>query len=376
MDTLAPEDSLRLNVLLASRPEAIRIDESSMTVYALTERGVARVALNPNCRDDVYLRRVREVISGHVLGSPGGYPVYLRRWTRMGQARADSLAQLLLLAQPEAVVAVVHAGGLTDDLARRAWWAMPTAENARRMLERESVATGAMGPQLADYLVENMPFEEEARDLIDSVRLVLLPGLISDEVRLALWGRGKQKNAYQVGFLLATPDALPEAGPPRRDLEAPSSVLTSLAAAGNRYAAALLRVLGGPGQTFLRSAADILRRPANQDVVNVLLEAIARYLDAVRPPGDPEADLDGIVAEVEHLCARQPPPGVSEVLERLPQLQPELRALLVLSRVGYPVVRPVFSRTTAIGTLMRRKLEPVTLPLLRAIETLRGGPGV
>jgi len=24
---------------------------------------------------------------------------------------------------------------------------------------------------------------------------------------------------------------------------------------------------------------------------------------------------------------------------------------------------------------MRRKLEPVTLPLLRAIETLRGGPG-
>jgi hypothetical protein len=374
MDALAPEDSLRLNVLLASRPQAIRIDESSMTVHGLSERGEARIALNPNCRDDVYLRRVRELISGHVLGSPGGYPVYLRRWTRMGQARADSLEQLLLLAEPEAVVAVVHAGGLTDELARRAWWAAPTAENARRMLERDAVVTGPMGPQLADHLVEHLPFEEEARDVIDSVRLVLQPGLVSDETRLALWGKGRQKNAYQVGFLLATPDALPEPEPPRPDLEAVGGVLAGLAE-GNCYAAALLRLFGGPGQTFLRTVADVLRRPANQDVVNLLLEAVAGYLAAVRPPGDPEADLDGIVAEVEQLCSRAPPPAVSDLLADLPQLRPELGALLVLSRVGYPVVRPIFSRTTAIGTLMRRKLEPLTAPLLRMIETLRGGAG-
>ena len=43
----------------------------------------------------------------------------------MGQARDDSLAQLLLLGEPEAVVAAVHAPGLTDELAARAWWAMP-----------------------------------------------------------------------------------------------------------------------------------------------------------------------------------------------------------------------------------------------------------
>ena len=89
---LTPEDALRINVLLAGTPEAVRIDESSMTLYALSEKGEAKVKLNPNCRDEGYLRKVRETLSSQVLGSPGGYPVYLKRWTRMGQAR-DSILE-------------------------------------------------------------------------------------------------------------------------------------------------------------------------------------------------------------------------------------------------------------------------------------------
>ncbi len=372
MDLLAPEDTLRLNVLLASRPQAIRIDESSMAVYALAERGEARVPLRPNCREDLYLRRVRELISGHVLGSPGGYPVYLRRWTRMGQARSDNLDQLLLLGEPEAVVAVVHAAGLTDELARRAWWAMPTAENARRMLEREAVVHGAMGPQLAAALVEHLPFEEEARDVIDSVRLVLQPGLIGPETRVALWEKGRQKNAYHVGFLLGEPDTLPEPESARADLEEVAPALDRLAEAGNPCARMLRWAIGGPGQTFLRTAADVLRRPANQDVVNLLLDAVASRLGEARPPGDPEADLDGVLAEVEALCAEAAPSPAAEVLAAAPRLGEEVRALLLLSRLGYPIVRPVFSRTSAIGSLMRQRLEPVAAPILRRIATLRG----
>lgn len=377
---LSPEDTLRLNVLLASGPQAIRIDDSKMCVYGLSPRGEARVALNPNCRDDLYLRRVRELISGHVLGSPGGYPVYLRRWTRMGQARSESLEQLLLLAEPEAVVAVVHASGLTDDLARRAWWAMPTSENARRMLEREAVARGSMGPVLAAYLVEHLPFEEEARDVIDSVRSVLQPGLISEETRQALWARGKQKNAYHVGFLLAVPEDLPEPEPPRADLAEVAGPLAALAAAGNVGARRLLAVLGGPGQAFLRTAAEVLRRPGNQDVVNLALEAVAAYFSDVRPAGDPEADLAGVTAEADALCYPEAEPGtampagLSEVLRVLPRLRGEVRAMLILSRLGYPVVRPIFSRTTAIGSLMRTRLAPVTGPLLAEIALLRGQP--
>jgi hypothetical protein len=140
---LSAQDTLRLNVLLASKPQAIRINENSMTVFGLSADGEAQVQLNPTGRADQYIKRVKELLSGHVLGSPGGYPVYLQRWTRMGQMRDDSLEQLLLLGEPEAVVAAVSAQGLTDELARRAWWAMEDATNARHMLRKAAVVEGA-----------------------------------------------------------------------------------------------------------------------------------------------------------------------------------------------------------------------------------------
>ena len=102
---LSTEDSLRLNVLLNQELQAVRIDESKMVVFALTPKGEASVTLNPNCRDDQYLKQVRELFSMHVLGSPGGYPVFLKRWTRMGQQRGgNSLLSLLLLGEPELAI--------------------------------------------------------------------------------------------------------------------------------------------------------------------------------------------------------------------------------------------------------------------------------
>ena len=117
MQTLSNEDNLRLNVLLNQDVQAIRIDEGKMIIYGLTERGEARIKLNPNVRDEKYIRSIKETISSHVLGSPGGYPIYIKRWTRMGQARDQSLESLLKLGEPEAIVAVIHAQGLTDEIA-------------------------------------------------------------------------------------------------------------------------------------------------------------------------------------------------------------------------------------------------------------------
>ena len=103
-----------------------------MLVYGLSDSGQeAMITLNPNCRNDQYIRAVKEMLSSTVLGSPGGYPVFLKRWTRMGQTSDMRLADLLKLGEPEAVVAVAGAAGLTDVLAEHAWWAMPDAENAR-----------------------------------------------------------------------------------------------------------------------------------------------------------------------------------------------------------------------------------------------------
>jgi hypothetical protein len=377
MDELSREDALRLNVLLHSRPQAIRIDESAMAVYGLSERGEAKVQLNPNCRDERYLRQVREMISSHVLGSPGGYPIYLRRWTRMGQARNQSLDQLLLLGEPEAVVAVVHAQGLTDEQARRAWWAMPTAENARRMLNCQAVVEGEMGRELAEYLVEYLPFEQEPVDMIESVRLVLQPGLVDAGVREALWSKARQKGAYYVGFLAAVPDALPEQEAPRADFESRQPVLAPMAGQGNPYAAQLLRLLGGPGQTYLRTVERVLKKPANQDVVNLLFDTVAHHLNSVCPEANPEATLEALLRDAETLSqgvasGNLPCPDALREVAALPGLKGELRAMLVLSRLGYPVVRPVFSHSTAIGSLMRKKLEPVLTPLLQQVAALRG----
>ncbi|MDH3971641.1 MAG: sulfur reduction protein DsrS, partial [Gammaproteobacteria bacterium] len=195
---LTPEDALRINVLLASQIEAIRLDESRMTLFALSQKGEAKVKLNPNCRDDSYLRKVRETLSSHVLGSPGGYPVYLKRWTRMGQARDEVLESLLMLGEPEAVVAVVNATGITDELARRAWWASQTSDNARCMLQQAAVVNGEMGPVLADFLIEFLPFEEDASSQIKTVSLVLQSDLVAEDVRTRLWEKGRLKNSYLV----------------------------------------------------------------------------------------------------------------------------------------------------------------------------------
>ncbi|MDD3450229.1 MAG: sulfur reduction protein DsrS [Gammaproteobacteria bacterium] len=266
MMELSPEDNLRLNVLLAQRLQAVRIDESSMTLYGLAEAGEAKVKLNPNCRDELYVRRVRELLSGQVLGSPEGYPVFLRRWTRMGQISGVRLEDMLKLGEPEAVVAVACSPNLSDELARRVWWAQPDAEVARRMLASPAVAAGSMGPELAGYLVEFLPFEEDPALVMESVRLVLQPGIINAAQVELLWSRGKRKNAYLVGFLATTPDNLPEEAPPR-DPGGEAAALESLAAAGNPYAAALQRVFSGPGQTFLDTAETVIRKPPNQEVV-------------------------------------------------------------------------------------------------------------
>ncbi len=367
---LSHEDSLRLNVLMAGGVQAVRIDETGMILYALTERGEAKVALSPNSSNDQYLRRVREFLAGFTLGSPGGYPVFLQRWTRMGQARDQGLDKLLTLGETEAVISVAYSNGLTDELARRAWWALPLADNARRMLERDCVVHGTMGPILADFLIENLPFEQDPHILIDTVRIVLQPGLASQEARLRVWKMAKHHNAYYVGFLERTPDDLPDPLPARDDFARVQQRLADLAVS-SPAARLLLRALGSGGQTFLKVVVDVLRHPADQDVVNALLGTLADYFSAVRHPGACAATPEAVVDEVEARLTQET--GIVRLAEAAPELQAEIRALLFLSRMDREMARPILSRTTAVGTLMRSKLEPLTGPVFQHIEALRGG---
>ncbi len=367
---LSSEDSLRLNVLLNQDLQAIRIDESKMIIYGLSEKGEAKIPLNPNCRDDRYLKIVKELISSKVLGSPGGYPVFLRRWTRMGQARDESLGRLLQLGEPEAVIAVVHASGLTDELARRAWWAMPTAENARCMLQKEAVVQGQMGVELAEFLIEFLPFEEEARDIIDSVRLVLQGDLISADKRQNLWGRGQRKNAFLVGFLFVEADKLPLEKSPHTALHDYQEKLATLISNGNPLALQLQRLLDAPGQAFLSTVNTIMKKPGNQDVVIALLNAINDYFSDLKLIPEKEEDIQVIIDSTSSLIDNKTDNMLVEVLEALPDSRNMLHALLVLSAINERIVNPIFSRSDAIGTLMRRKLEPVFKPMTEQIKQL------
>jgi hypothetical protein len=366
---LSAEDNLRLNVLLAQNLQAVRIDESKMVVFALTDKGEAKVPLNPNCRHEKYIKQVKAVLSTHVMGSPGGYPVFLKRWTRMGQARDESLAQLLMLGEEEAVVAAVHAAGLTDELAERAWWAMPTAENARRMLEKEAVVRGRTGPVLAEFLVEFLPFEEEQRAMIESVRLVLQPGLIGDEEIQKLWKRARVKRSLYVGFMHTVPDKLPAAAEAHAMHDEVSAKLKPLADAGNRYADMIIRTFSDSGQCFLNTAKEALKKPSDQEVVESLLDAIAAYFSSIKPESFTADDIDAITAEADQLCSSDE--AIIAVLQLLPELETAMRAMLILSCLGVKLVNPIFSRTDAIGTMMRKKIQPVTDPIFEQLAVLQ-----
>lgn len=370
---LSSEDSLRLNVLVMANPiQAIRIDENTLTLYALTENGEARVQLHPNCRADQYVIRVKEFLGGHALGSPGGYPVYLQRWTRMGQTSDKNLDVLLLLGEPEAVVAVAHAPSLTNELARRVWWCQPTMEIARWMLEKNAVVQGTMGKLLADFLIEHLPFEESPDARMHTIRLVLHGKLADAETTAKLWRQAKGVPYYLIGFLEFMPETLPADQPARTDYQVAQTLLQPLIDSDNPYAERLLSLLSANGQTLLKSIGEVLARPATSLVVYALLDAISRYFYSMgyAIQADNLEALQTAAAEVAS-GKREAPQGLRELLAAAPQYQQAIEAMLLLSGLTSNTADPWLLRNTAVGALMRRKIEPLAAPLNQAVQILR-----
>jgi hypothetical protein len=363
---LSPEDALRLNVLIANA-EAVRIDENNMTVYGLNGEQEMKFPLNPTGRSDQYLQKVREMLSSAVLDSPGGYPVFMRRWTRMGQIDNDQLDRLLKIGEPEAVMAVVCSRSLSNELARRAWWCAPYSEHARRMLDNPAVVAEPMGKVLADHLIEHLPFETEPRDMLNTVRLVLQPGLIDEEQKQKLWESGVRNKSYRIGFLETLPHDLPEKQPARADLDKYREQLTGLG--DNYYAQLLMKLLEEEGQSFLAIVEDVMMNPADQDVASALFNALGRYF------GLPERmegvrELEEVDAEVTRRMSQET--ALQQLQQQLPELVEELKATLTLAHASEYLLNPIFGQTDAVGTVMNEKIEPVTLPLRRHIAQLRG----
>ena len=144
--------------------------------------------------------------------------------------------------------------------------------------------------------------------------------------------------------------------------------LAELVDKGNPYAGIVYKILSDKGQAFLEALKIILKKPSNQEVVNVALDAVSLYLSAMRPQGNPDQAIEELRAEAEQFIAQQE--QVQELLELNDKMPEILKSLRTLSGMGYGVLRPALHGTTAIGSLMRRKLEPVFKQLHEDIEVL------
>jgi len=119
-----------------------------------------------------------------------------------------------------------------------------------------------------------------------------------------------------------------------------------------------------------------MAKPTNQDVVVEFLKSIQQYFSAVCPHVDSAADMETIISDAEALLDIPPvcptTTAVYEVLEQLPEHSADVRAMMALGWVGEPLVNPIFSRTDSIGSVMRKKIIPVTEPIQQQFAQLRG----
>jgi hypothetical protein len=187
-------------------------------------------------------------------------------------------------------------------------------------------------------------------------------------MRDELWRRCRRKPSYYLGFLASMPDSLPQSAAPRLLSESEASALRALADAGNPFAGQWLRICAAAGQTFVQTLLRVMEKPANQEVVSLSLEVVRDYFSPLRPEGDPDLTLEALQQQsfgFKH-------PTLKACLRAVPERERELRTLYLLSGVGYGVLRPVFSKSDAVGSLMRRKLEPLLAPLRQRLESLLG----
>ncbi len=368
---LSNEDSLRLNILCSQPVKAIRINDSSLVLTALTEKGEARIDLTPNQETTRYLREVREFLSEKYLGMPGGFPKHLGSWTRMGDAQ-NSPDKMLLLGEPEAVVALAYSGSVNSEQAAHAWWACQSAEIARNLLKNQAVVESKLGQELAAFLMEFLPFEEQPLNVVESVKLCLQKNLISAKQKQGLWARAKRKHPVFVGFLLAGAEAIPLSEAAHPKYPSLRSTLRNAQLDNNPYAQTFLYFLSGDGRKWLKSLSMSFEKLTEQDVVIALFISIDQTFDFSIGPTHGEPNINQALKTAARLCEdEQAPIEIQSLLRLLDQQQIEqFKALLVLAQIGENTLNNVFGGRDASGSVMRKHLMPLTNQINLAIQTL------
>jgi hypothetical protein len=228
-----------------------------------------------------------------------------------------------------------------------------------------------MGKILAEFLVEFLPFEEEPRAMIESARLVLQKELVTEEVKQSLWKKGLRKNALLVGFLKTLPDNLPVMSVEHPLFNELREKLVSFN--DNVFAKIILRLFSKAGQAYLDTVVTVMKKPSNQDVVISLFNLINDYFQSVRINQVEYQDINTLLSDANKYINVSVTQfhDLKVILETLPELSQIIKAIVVMSLINESLLSPVFSRTDAIGSLMRKKTDHIISPLLTEISYLR-----
>ena len=341
---LSAEDTLKLNVLITTSV-AIRIDRYKLVVVGLNPQGKEQsIQLHPEGDSDAYLKEVKKLLVTQVLGAMGGYPSYLKRWSRMGQVSSSNLKSLLKLGEIEAVVAVANSQHLDDELIELTWWCATNtdeqAEIGRFLLSKDFVVQHPVGQQIAQYLLEFLPFTENIDVLIDTVNLILQADLIDEDAKLRMWQQGQRKTAFLVGFIERLSGALPNIDHTTAiDFNQPDLAIVSTEQA----------------QILLKTIAHILKKINQEDVLYRTLEVLGRHFQ--HPAVERANTLDGIDQQVDQVLADQ-------------DNNDKLRARLLLAGVGEQLVVSYISAHGLTGSAIRKKLANVLEPIQQALKLL------
>ena len=133
-------------------------------------------------------------------------------------------------------------------------------------------------------------------------------------------------------------------------------------------------MLSKEGQAYLSTVEAVMKKPSNQDVVISLFKTVKKYLESVCPNQVEYQDINILISDANKyidVTATQVD-DLKNILQLFPELLPLIKSIIVLSMTDEPLVSVVFSRTDAIGSLMRKKINHITTPLLNEITNLRG----
>ena len=290
----------------------------------------------------------------------------MKRWTRIGHIN-NNLKQMLLLGEPEAIVAASHAPNMTVDIAECAWWANPSTEVALGLLQYSDVYQSELGKELAAHLMEFLPFEELPVNIVYMVRACLQGDLLDKEQRNGLWQRAKRRHPFYVGFAFAEASQIPIEANNAAAYEEVSSLLADALEAKNAFAQLLCDQLSAEGQVWLQLIILALKKPVDPDVVVALFHAIDQRFECPAKPDRGVRDIKSIDLQI----LQQQYDDLKQLLDILPdKYHPLIEAGLLLAMVGEHTLNPIFGGNDSVGTVMRKRLKPLTQPLLEKLDIL------